>query len=281
MGRVFTFEKLSSGEYPQPEDFERAVDVFQDLTSQYPRNVIDGAFIYGSVAIGAANKRSDLDLFFSVGEPSHIGAVRHVVRRVHTETEDVIPIVPIVQTRPNLEAARHEMDRFFGQHLSSEHRIIVGNDPAEYVTYSQEPAYDIMARYIAQKRRRLTNAFIGKPDEIENGGLQRMLELPTAIARKALQALAEVDKGVEPVEKSADKAELARRGLELMQDYGLADTFEQIIRIDGQYTNLLGLYARDPKAYSGAIISMHNELFSALKWLGSLESVLLSDLHED
>ena len=155
MGKVFSYEEISNGAIPDHRSFSLALSNFEVLSKNaIEAGVIDGSFVYGSVALGVVNRRSDFDSFIALssGTPSRYEFVKSLYAVINKRAPTV-PLTPMVYPKRALSSGHHEIDRFFGQHLSSNHRIVYGNDPASYMLYTQQPAGDILAAYLAQKKR--------------------------------------------------------------------------------------------------------------------------------
>ena len=282
MGRVFSYQEIETGQVPNQETFKLAKSLFAGLVEvNIGSGYLDGSFIYGSVAIDTANIRSDFDSFIALrdGKYESYRAAKEIIQCLLSETGHTIPVLPIVQTKEALVTGRHEIDRFFGQHLRSNYRIIQGNDPATYITFREQSAGDILATYLFQKKRRLANAYTSAdPLNVVEGGLQRMLELPSAIGRKALQALTEIGLMPKVVEKSADKVAVLGKSRQLMEDYGLLDGFDRLVRVNQSYDDLLAdtLKGRvDQNSYEDGIKSLHAELPYAINWIEEVELALI------
>ena len=286
MGRVFSYEEITEGNLPTADTFDSAQQVFSELVaSGVDKGWLDGAFVYGSVALGLANRRSDFDAFLALTDstPKAYGAAKELINTVLGNSNRTIPIVPIVQPRQALETGRHEMDRFFGQHLSSEFRLVQGNDPADYISYAPNPASEILASYLFQKRRRITNAYTSSlPLDFRDGnGIQRMLELPSAVGRKVLQAFAEAGYIAEAVDKSADKTAVLAHTYALLINEGAGEGFDELVRLDGVYYDLLaetlsGSVTKE--TYEDEIKELHAKMPIAISWLDKLEQNLLIKL---
>jgi hypothetical protein len=282
MGRVFSYQEVEKGQVPELAAFERASSLFVELAeSEVDKGYVDGSFIYGSVALGVANRRSDFDTFLSLADDDHRNyeAAKSIIQTVVSETGRSVPILPIVQTKEALSCGRHEIDRFFGQHLTSAYRIVQGNDPAAYISFSGQPADEILGTYLFQKKRRLANTYTSTdPLDVAEGGIQRMLELPPAIGRKALQALTEMGLMPEAVEKSADKLAVVYKSRELFEAHGIADGFNNLVKANTEYDSLLTdtLQGRtDKETYEDTLKSLHAKLPYAINWIEQVELALL------
>src|SRR5665213_1540234 len=282
MGRIFSYQEVAAGQVPNSEDFELARDTFIEAASECID--IDGSFVYGSVAIGAANRRSDFDSFVALAEdcPRSYSAAKFIVQCVREKTGYNIPILPVVHPRSALEIGHHDLDRFFGQHLSSSYRVVEGNDPAEYISFPDQPARDVLADYLFQKKRRLTNTYTSTdPLDVEEGGLQRMLELPPAVGRKTLQALAETGIIDEAVERSADKAAVLTASRSLFEQHGLAQGFDVLVSTNKDYDDLLDETLAgdvDKDTYEDMLRNLHSRLPDAIIWIEQIAKILVPKL---
>lgn len=285
MGRIFSYEEIESGRIPTPDDFEMAKDVFCGIVqAEIDGGHFDGGIIHGSVAAGTNNIRSDFDSLISLTDdnPVNYQAARSLGQMIRRQTGGTIPIDVMPRTKLVLAEGRHDIDRFFGQHLSCEDRIVCGNDPSEYITYWGQniSAKDILANYLFHKKRRMAETYtLIEPLDISNGGIQRMLELPNAIGRKALQALAEV-RGTsdEPLDRSANKESLLRLGHNLFEEYGIAEGFDLLISANMYYDEVLtetlaGEIERHD--YEEVIHELHDTLPLAVKWVEQVQTTIL------
>lgn len=280
MGRLFTYEQIETGLVPTPEDFVEAKDVFIASTeAEIEKGTVTGAFIYGSVAVGLANKRSDFDAFIALDdEKGSYNVARELVQSINTAK---IPFGPIVQTNANLSSAHHEMDRYFGAHLKSTDRAVIGEDPADYIQFTDYPADEIMAAYLAQKKRRLINTFTAvSPLEVQEGGLQRMLELPVAVGRKALQALAETGHIDAAVKKTADKKQVMRSFIPLLDEINLKGEAKRLVDANNLYNMMLdkAVDGGSEFEYNNGLRVIHSYLPKAIEWVEKLEDFLLPEL---
>lgn len=165
---------------------------------------IDSGMIYGSVAMGSANRRSDLDVLINYADNHaesilpHIGSVfRQVEERFGVFIEpNLLPVGALFDSR------QHSIDPLFAEHLIavqqqkeprwsynwpvnalmlSEQRL----DPED-----QERTRAIALRYVRAKSTLFVRAWVGHREGagLNLHALQRALELPTALGRKILAA---------------------------------------------------------------------------------------------
>lgn len=288
MGRIFSYAEIESGLVPTADDFDTSRNIFIDLAkTEIGRNVIDGAFIYGSVAIGEQGPRSDFDALIALSDanPSSYIAVRAISRAITAATRGTVGIEAFAYSREALENRQHTIDRFFGQHLSSTDRLVIenGNDPAEYMRFSGDTrsARDIFASYLYAKKWRLTGSYLatGETDTTE-GGLQRMLELPNAIGRKALQCLAEV-RGESTQIRSADKTLLRIKGREMFSEFGVEQGFDSLVSANSYYNELLTKTLAgevERQDYDEVIRELHATLPNAIDWLVKVQEAIIPRL---
>lgn len=285
MGRLFTYEEIQTGQVPEPEEFLVAMQHFSDSLEAYiDSGAIVGAFIYGSVPVRLPTRQSDFDTFMSIPDDIGLETAKNIVRDVNLKTGGKIPISPIVQTIDDLVHGNHEMDRFFGAHLTSGHREVYGEDPAEITHFPDYPADEIVGTYLAQKKRRLISTYISvDPLDVKEGGVQRMLELPVAVGRKALQALAETGHIPQAVEKTADKRQVIKAIRKVLRSEGLVEGFDTLLDLNMQYKDLLDTAVEDgvkQSYYEDGLRELHDSLPTAISWIQKLESNLVPKLEQ-
>lgn len=241
MGRVFSVEQIRNcdQEIPSPEDFEYAVEHFEEaVNDEIEAENIDGALIYGSVAIRAYTLRSDIDCMIIPYDhsPRSVSAIKRILQI--TNPTGRLDMSAIVHPRPRLSSGAHEIDRYFGDHLSGQSRLVYGNDPADYIRYTHHSAKAHLLSYIRHKKRSVASAFTSEgPDQYK--ALQRILELPLAIGRKALCALDELEGTRAADPDSANKKIVAPASLELFDSLGLGTAPRAILTLDQEYSVLL------------------------------------------
>jgi predicted nucleotidyltransferase len=241
MGRVFSEYQIKNNKVPNLSDFDDATKYFKSsVEEEIEAGTIDGAVIFGSVAIGAASIRSDFDCMIVPYEhsPESFGAIERIKGAVYDYAHEV-PVNTILHHRTRLASGRHEIDRYFGAHLTGRHRIVIGNDPADYIRFGEASASEILLAYIAHKMRGVSQLSAAFTTEEHNKHLQRLLELPLAIGRKALMAIDEVEGTHNATEDSANKGLVTARSLALFEELGVSETAEKIMEYDGYYNEEL------------------------------------------
>ena len=239
MGRVFSIAEVKGGAVPAMADFETSLEGFLTAAEQeIKQGTIDGAVIFGSVAIGSYSRRSDLDCMIvppDYSQPS-IAAIRRVMAQANQG--DKVQVNPIMHSRSRLASGNHEIDRFFGVHLTGEGRLVRGNDPAEYMCHAARSSEAILYDYIHNKKRNIMSVFHAEDAE-RYKYLARILELPLAVGRKALRANDEAHGTDISDFNTAEKTKLARRALELFAFVGLDEVPQGILSLDHTYSATL------------------------------------------
>ncbi len=256
MGRVFQYSEIEAGLVPELADFQAAADAFSAQCSDaIEQGHIDGAFIYGSVAgmLNASaraipNRRSDMDCFIVITDydTASLATLRGIARSVEDASNQTVVAQPIVYRRDQLANGHipgaHEMDPMFGTDLTGSGRFVIGEDPAEYMRFPNIPLFDAYNSFVAQKRRKLHNGLAQEP-ETEEGvrTVQRFLELPVSMGRKAVQALILEEQCDEDGFWAADKKQVLEMTIQALfsgEDHP-AKLMERILGYDKQYNDLL------------------------------------------
>lgn len=256
MGRVFTYSEIEAGLVPQTEDFLAAAKTFEAKTCEaIVQGLVDGAFIFGSVAglltnhsSVAPNRRSDIDCLIVIRDYGSvcIESLKGIARAVHESSRNTITAQPIVYQRTQLENGHipgmHEIDPIFGTDLKGPGRYVLGNDPADYIRFPEGSAFTHFNGYVAQKRRKLHDGLAQEPETlIGMRTLQRFLELPLSVGRKAIQTMI-LDGHYRNCDFwAANKSQVIRVVTEeLFPDDAVAITLmERLLRYDQAYNQLL------------------------------------------
>jgi hypothetical protein len=137
----------------------------------------------------------------------------------------------------------------------------------------------MLASYLFNKRRKITSTIkAGSPLEVHDGGLQRMLELPNAIGRRALQALSEVGIIEDSAPDGADKPTIAAQAEAIFGKYGIRDGYEILFTENLQYTKLLAETRNGSvtsSEYEGELRRLFTLLPKAAIWVGKTQDALL------
>lgn len=241
MGRVFSYKQTqeASRYIPSAEDFTTAIDKFAHATNrEVSEGNISGAIVYGSVAIGAYTMRSDFDCLIVPHDhtPDSVAAINRIITSAAGNGK--IDMSTIIHPKDRLAKGAHEIDRFFGDHLTGQSRFVYGEDIKDYIRFPDYGAYTHLISYVRHKKRSVANAFdANNPDYYK--ALQRVLELPLAIGRKALRATNELDHTHSVMSDSANKSKITPAALHLFNDAKLGDVPNSILHLNADYTELL------------------------------------------
>jgi hypothetical protein len=277
MGRVFSTEQVHGYEdnIPSLDDFEYAIDHFeQTVNDEIEAENVDGALIYGSVAIKAYNLRSDFDCLIVPYDhsPQSLDAIARILKASNPEGR--IDMSAIVHPRSRLSSGAHEIDQYFGSHLTGPARLVYGEDPAEYIHFANYGPATHLLSYIRHKKRSVGTGFTSEgPDHYKS--LQRILELPLAIGRKTLRVLDELNGTQTATADSANKKRIVPASLELFDSLGLDGLPRSILELDYEYTEALG------GAIEGTVSdSDYSELLREIQARGGKASEWLDELDD-
>lgn len=244
MGRVFDAEFFYDDEpgsfIPTEDDFRDGLEFFEAAVAEEIENgLVDGAIVFGSVALGAYSIRSDLDGLVVRTDASKDSA--EAVKRIVCKSDPGgrLPIGLIAHTKDILASGRHEVDEFFGDHLSGDGRLVYGNDPAEYVRFSNNTPESTLLSYIRHKKRSVSLAFAGESIAERTKGMQRTLELPLAVGRKTIRVLETIEGQRFFTGNTADKSLLSSSVLDLYTQHGLDEVPRATLELDKRYTAVL------------------------------------------
>ena len=281
MGRVFSYEAIAAGKVPQPEDFAQASKLFLErIGESVADGTVDGGFVFGSVGRGSANSRSDFDAFISLnsGASRSYEAARDIVQSINNESSGKILVEPIAYPKATLASGQHEIDYLFGRHLLSGFRLVEGNDPAEYLAFPNDQARDVFAGYASVKARKLSALYVTADSyETAGKGLQRMLELPNSLGRKALAALQDAGY-LEKAAEASEKPAVFRQSDELFRAHGLHDGFRKLAAANDEYSELLqeAVEGRvDQQTYDAELVRLHGLMPFAIEWIRQVGQTLL------
>ncbi len=279
MGRVFDWEQVChhTDTIPGAQDFVDATTNFgAQVQEEIEKDTIVGAVVFGSAALGTTGYRSDFDCVLTPHNhsPRSQDALDRVVAA--TNASGNIEVNPILHSRARLASGNHEIDRFFGQHLMAASRLVYGVDPAQYIQFANHDARTIVMMYLEHKKRSTAHGMTpSSPDYLK--GLQRTLELPLAIGRKALRALDEVNGTSFGITDSANRALITPAVLELFENLELDDTAKMLLDLDGAYSELLAAAidgSVTEKEYQSMIAEIRTRVSDASEWLDKLSVTL-------
>ncbi len=282
MGRVFSIEQIYNRDtnIPTLDDFEYAIDHFEQAAkSEIDAGNIAGALIYGSVAIRAYTLRSDLDCLIVPYDhsPQSLAAIAQILKASNPTGR--IEMSAIVHPRSRLSTGAHEIDRYFGNHLSGSARLVYGEDPAGYMHFPDYGSRNHLLSYIRHKKRSVATGFLPEgPDQYK--GLQRILELPLAIGRKTLRVLDEMNGTQAGTSDSANKKVIVPASLALFDSFGLDEVPRSIIELDREYSEMLKDMLEGNETEINYVELLGEIQFQggkASEWLDKLDDALATD----
>lgn len=274
MGRVFSAEDVERGKVPSKHDFATTLEDFTRASQlAIEAGAIKGTVIFGSVAAGHPTPRSDFDCM--IMPPEHSSLSQEAIRRIVAVAEGYGAVIvnPIVHPRTVLSSGKHEIDRYFGQHLCGENRIVLGEDPASIISFGTDSALTIWRNYLHNKKRRIGSAQF-KSGEEELRKLATLLELPTSIGRKTLQAVSEVSPKNLLNDDAVNKSHVLAAAQNLWQALGIESVPRDITKVDTQYTLALSKYQQEEitrRDYRASIEEIRRVVQAALNWLDEVE----------
>lgn len=272
MGVIFSPENVRDGAIPKPGAHDLAGQFIlralheginekdpsflygTDAYRPFLEHSIDGAMIYGSTALGYATIRSDVDVFVAFNDYAPENALPHINDVIsHAEAKYDVPVETNVLGRNAMGSPlRHNIDPYFAEHLNTiqENEEWSWGWPVQGLRtreLSKPIVQKLALRYISTKARqyvRAFNAYRGQPDL---AAMQRALELPSAIGRKAIPAFSVGDgMGIDAGNKR-NLAEatfqqftaLTAERMGLFADPAGPEEFEKLYQLDGEYDALL------------------------------------------
>lgn len=279
MGKIYSLDQIHRAPefIPRAEDFEAAARNFTDTSREaIEAGVLSGAVIYGSVAGGTQTIRSDFDCMVIPYDHSDasLAVVNSIVRA--TRGDAPIEINAIKHHKRRLESGSHEIDEYFGEHLTGPFRTVLGEDLGTYIRFSGYGTYEELLRYIQHKKRSVTLGDDSSNTETLKA-MQRTLELPLAIGRKALMVLQRENHFPSLTFNSGDKSHTAQLAIAMFDSFGLADVPHRLVTMDRDYTHVLTqtLVGNTTDAeYQESLDEIKESIPAASRWLDDIDDAI-------
>jgi predicted nucleotidyltransferase len=121
MGRILSYNQLARGNYPTPADFSTASKLFCEQSQiAIDSGVFESAAVFGSVARGTPNIRSDFDAIM-IGDDLRqvLVEARRISGSIDRATNGREPFSPIAKAKSQIACGMDDVDRFFGVHILS------------------------------------------------------------------------------------------------------------------------------------------------------------------
>lgn len=279
MGRVFSIEQVKdcAETVPVLSDFSDALANFESAAEEeIAGGAISGAIVYGSVAIGAANIRSDFDCMITPHDhtPEGRAAIGRVLQA--TSLDGLMEVGAILHPKPRLASGAHELDKYFGRHLTGGSRVVLGEDQANYIQFADQEGYPLLAAYIRHKKRSVSVS-LSEVNPRYHIGLQRVLELPLAVGRKALQVLDDIEGTERATADSANKSKITPASLALFESLGLDEVPRELLDLNKAYTQVLEDFLQSSATeaqYADVLAEIASKGLDANVWLDLLDAQL-------
>ncbi|MEK7602813.1 MAG: nucleotidyltransferase domain-containing protein [Patescibacteria group bacterium] len=200
MGKVFTPEDIKVEAWPRPGAHALAAEDLLDALEH--ARYVDGAVVYGSTAMGAADIRSDVDVFIctTAGGVDQTTDLAYDLRGIFSAIRHNhhVPVEAQVIEQTALFDGRHTIDNCFLAHLNTVNsEWVTGHDPREFISQLPLSPHEILRSYVAAKQRKFANAIFQPFKPPDYYVMQRSLELPVALGRKIIGVMTALGKHVE------------------------------------------------------------------------------------
>lgn len=262
---------------PDPLHFRAARDAYaESVETCLLSGSVTGSIIYGSVAIARTNRRSDFDAVLVCSDETAMQEARGVAEAASLASDGKVPINVTPYTRDMLASGAHEIDRYFGRHLTGGERIVQGEDPASYLQYAAVPPAIAFDEYIRNKKRRLGTAYFdtAASDAERLVGIQRMLEAPLAVGRNLAGVLDDIEGTHRATDRSANKDLMRHIAMRVFRELGVTEEAERLLTADRSYSeyveNTIAGEVSLPE-YEAALRALHGQLPRALAWLNRVD----------
>lgn len=252
MGRVFTPEEITQDRLPRPAQFmEAAQFLLGAMTNYYDGDPYDyfpqthGALIFGSTTTESATIRSDLDILVAYTSDDHTKSDKLLVYREmfwSVKTLFGVPVESTIESIENLRNGNHSIDDIFLPNLGTvPNEWSVGSNPVPEITPHNKAGIEVFNSYAKAKDRKLGKALTDSTD-IDVKAFQRALELPVALARKAIAVLAADGslpaRGI-PLTAAVSKQAVIEQVRILPTSDKVSAPFTELLAIDSSYTELV------------------------------------------
>lgn len=191
MGKVFSFSQIVAGDVPSEEKFIETKNLAKaSLADFISRGEIYGAKIFGSVASGTANERSDFDILIITEKDSVLPSLKSSFKDIFKKTN--VGIEPLIVSREYAERGFHSVDRLFAENIGVApiDGNLVGQNPLDILRPSTRLSLiNNHEEYLIQKVRRFKEGLFSYSESDKNNVLQRTLEAPVNMGRESLQIL--------------------------------------------------------------------------------------------
>jgi hypothetical protein len=282
MGKVFTFEDIQEGRIPDSDNFKIAKTTVVDrLSAIHAKGMIEGAMVFGSVAKGTPNLRSDFDLLVVTNSDTVDPLIKSTFDEVYASTN--VAIEPIIIPLEYARCGWHSLDRSFYSHFAQlpEQGNVVGTHPLRMISPSDKPLSEAHKEYLIQKLRRLREGVFTYSWNDKLKVLQRALEAPVNTGRRTLRTLSAVGQ-LDTDLVDDGKASVIREFRTTFSSSSLMDGFNTLLSKDARYTDLLteALTGQiNESQYNSAVNKLSNEAIPlAIFWVNEVSHFYMQAL---
>lgn len=278
MGKIYAFSEIANRRVPHPNDFLRAKGLVLDNLSRIVKEgSIHGAKVFGSVAKGTPNERSDFDILVITENDTSFALLKEVFDEVKNQTN--VEVEPLVVARKFAEKGFHTVDDSILEHIRSipNDANIAGLNPLDIIEPLNLSAIRIHEQYLVQKLRRLREGVFTYSEVDRLRVLQRALEEPVNLGRRMLQILPHLGYPLEM--EDDDKKTVIKHFQETFGKTPLVNGFDVLLQHDKNYTLYLiealeeGMTQRD---YETRVDALAQECIpQAIAWTSDMSRVYL------
>lgn len=294
MGVVFSPEQIANRQIPDDGAHQRAghylLGAIENGRDELPS--LRGAMVYGSTTFGRATRRSDLDIL-TILDPELSNQEVAVLSDLYADTYKKFQVEPEPSTLiigDNATPQSHQLNAMFLRHLRYTQDTCPEwaiNQPVDLIPcepLSRETALRITIDYCSYKERRLLKSRFSR--ELNVKQVQRSFELPSAIARKAIQAFSYNDTS-DPAQLGRDELTSRARTLLAEQtdcpDASLTAN-DRLLDLDQEYSSVLDQAvdeAISPEEYSAWISGHALESLDSARVLATSWKIIIERLRQE
>ena len=238
MGKIYEYSEIVNYRVPSPVNFLKAKTLILDELSRLVKEgEIYGAKIFGSVASGTPNERSDFDLLVITEKDSALVVLKDVFESISERTS--IDIEPLIVDRRFAELGFHSIDKLFSNNIgiTPVAENTVGKNPLDILKPANLSLIEGHEQYLIQKMRRFREGVFVYSEVDRNKVLQRALEAPINMGRETLQMLPYLGYPVEL--EDIGKQTVVNKFNEIFGKTTLINGFDYLHWQDNDYTNFL------------------------------------------
>jgi hypothetical protein len=195
MGKIYDYSDIENYRVPNSDGFVKAKTLVMDRLSEFVREgVVLGAKVYGSVAFGTHNERSDFDLLvitkndLTLENDITLEILKNIFDDIYEKTSvDIEP--KTVLDKSSAETGDHTINKIFYDNIgmAPNEGNIVGENPLEILMPANVTQFDSHEQYLIKKRETFKGGFLSRSSDEKCKSLQRALEAPVNMGREMLQ----------------------------------------------------------------------------------------------